>query len=115
LLLTPVQGLLTTASKTNGAYAYDFATVPLLAELLKLLISSALLQRQKRASPEAARITRSWRTSALFLVPSLIYWLHNNVQFITLRCRLMLHAGCPNPHLPCTLQQTMTLHVHAAV
>ena len=79
------QGLLTTASKTNGGYAYNFATVPLLAEALKLAISAALLQRQRRTQPEAARTTRGWRTAALFLVPSIIYWLHNNVQFFTLR------------------------------
>ena len=85
------KGLLTTASKTNGGYAYNFATVPLLAELLKLAISAALLQRQRRTKPEAARTTRNWRTAALFLVPSVIYWLHNNVQFFTLRCLLLAH------------------------
>jgi UDP-sugar transporter A1/2/3 len=79
------QGLLTTASKSNGSYRYNFATVPLLAEILKLLISSMLLQRQKHTSPEAARVTRHWRTAVLFLVPSIIYWLHNNVQFVTLK------------------------------
>lgn len=59
--------------------------MPLLAELLKLLISSVLLHRQKQNSPEAARVTRHWRTTILFLVPSVIYWLHNNVQFFTLK------------------------------
>ena len=34
---------------------------------------------------DAAKITRQWRTSLLYLVPSIIYWLHNNVQFVTLR------------------------------
>ena len=79
------QGLLTTASKTDGEYGYNFATVPLLAELLKLCISSYLLSKQKRQQPEAARITKRWRTALLFLVPSIIYWIHNNVQFLTLR------------------------------
>ncbi len=87
------QGLLTTASKTNGGYAYNFATVPLLAEALKLVISTLLLQRQRRTQPEAARTTRGWRTAALFLVPSIIYWLHNNVQFFTLRRA----PRCPHP------------------
>ncbi|CAL8470883.1 g10425 [Coccomyxa elongata] len=84
-LTTSSQGLLTTASKSDGSYRYNFATVPLLAEILKLLISSFLLQRQRRSNPEAARITRHWRTAILFLVPSIIYWLHNNVQFVTLK------------------------------
>ena len=47
-----VQGLLTTASKTNGDYRYNFATVPFLAECLKLLISCWLLRRQTVKTPE---------------------------------------------------------------
>lgn len=47
-----MQGLLTTASKTNGQYAFNFATVPFLAEILKLLISCWLLRRQKLEDPE---------------------------------------------------------------
>jgi hypothetical protein len=31
------QGLFTTASKTDGLYLYNFSTVPLLSELLKLV------------------------------------------------------------------------------
>lgn len=46
-----MQGLLTSASKHEGVYKYNFATVPFLAELLKLIISSVLLQRQKQTSP----------------------------------------------------------------
>lgn len=85
LLILLVQGLLTAASKTNGEYRYNFATVPLLAELLKLCISSYLFARQKRQYPEAARATKRLRTALLFLVPSIIYWIHNNVQFLTLK------------------------------
>ena len=83
-IIYDMQGLLTTASKTDGRYAYNFATVPLLAECLKLVISSALLQRQVAVQPELARITRKFSSTLLFLVPSVIYWVHNNVQFITL-------------------------------
>ncbi len=46
-----VQGLLTSASKHEGTYRYNFATVPFLAELLKLIISSVLLQRQRQTNP----------------------------------------------------------------
>ena len=75
------QGLLTTASKApGGGYGYNTASVPLLAEALKLVVSAWLLARQRRVAPEAARTTRSLRGAALFVVPSLIYWLHNNVQ-----------------------------------
>lgn len=79
-VLTSSQGLLTTASKTGGGYAYDFATVPFLAELVKLGISYGLLVRQRRADPGSIRITADPRTVALFIVPSIIYMFHNNVQ-----------------------------------
>jgi len=84
-ITTSSQGLLTTASKSGGEYAYNFATVPFLAEVLKLLISCWLLRQQRQHDPEAAKVTRSRKQAALFLVPSLIYWLHNNVQFLTLK------------------------------
>lgn len=75
------QGLLTTASKApGGGYGYNTASVPLLAEALKLAVSAWLLARQRRTAPELARTTRSLRGAALFVVPSIIYWLHNNVQ-----------------------------------
>lgn len=78
--LTSAQGLLTAASKTDGGYAYDFATVPFLAELAKLGISYGLLERQRAADPASIRCTRDARTVALFIVPSIIYMFHNNVQ-----------------------------------
>ncbi|KAL4853620.1 CMP-sialic acid transporter 1 [Chlorella vulgaris] len=84
-LLTSSQGLLTTASKTGDSYAYDFATVPFLAELTKLGISYYLLLRQRAADPASIRMTRDWRTVALFIVPSIIYMFHNNVQFFFLK------------------------------
>jgi UDP-sugar transporter A1/2/3 len=84
-VLTSSQGLLTAASKTGGGYAYDFATVPFLAELTKLCISYFLLERQRAADPASIRVTRDWRTVALFIVPSIIYMFHNNVQFFFLQ------------------------------
>lgn len=79
-VLTSAQGLLTSASKSGGGYAYDFATVPFLAELVKLGISYGLLERQRAADPGSIRCTRDARTVALFIVPSIIYMFHNNVQ-----------------------------------
>lgn len=63
--------------------------VPFLAELLKLLVSVYLLREQQRSAPEAARMTRTWQSVALFPFPSIIYWVHNNVQ-----------ARIPVPPLP---------------
>lgn len=79
-VLTSAQGLLTAASKSGSGYAYDFATVPFLAELTKLAISWALLVRARRADPGGVRVTRDARHVALFIVPSIIYMFHNNVQ-----------------------------------
>lgn len=80
-LCTSSQGLLTTASKaTDGSYSYNFGTAPFLAEVLKFLISAWLFRRQSRLTPDAAQITRTWESAMLFPVPSIIYWIHNNVQ-----------------------------------
>lgn len=84
-VLTSSQGLLTSASKSGDSYAYDFSTVPFLAELVKLAVSYALLTRQRRSDPGSVRTTRDIRTVALFIVPSLIYMVHNNVQFFFLK------------------------------
>ena len=85
-LCTSSQGLLTTASKApGGGYAYNFATVPFLAEALKFCISAWLLRGQMRTAPEAAQMTRTWASVMLFPIPSVIYWIHNNVQVLALQ------------------------------
>ncbi|XP_052209523.1 CMP-sialic acid transporter 1 isoform X3 [Diospyros lotus] len=76
-------GILTTLSQNNGGYKYDYATVPFLAEVFKLAVSSLLLWRESRQS-SLTRMTTEWKTVRLFLIPSIIYLIHNNVQFATL-------------------------------
>ncbi|KAG6592900.1 CMP-sialic acid transporter 1, partial [Cucurbita argyrosperma subsp. sororia] len=82
-VLTSSQGILTTLSQSNGRYEYDYATVPFLAEVFKLLVSSMFLwkESQKSAPP---KMTTDWRTVRLYPIPSIIYLIHNNVQFATL-------------------------------
>ncbi|XP_048422654.1 CMP-sialic acid transporter 1 isoform X1 [Pyrus x bretschneideri] len=82
-VLTSSQGILTTLSQSNGKYKYDYATVPFLAEVFKLIVSSLLLWRECRISP-SVRITTDWRSVRLYPIPSVIYLIHNNVQFATL-------------------------------
>ncbi|KAL5718878.1 hypothetical protein ACHQM5_011735 [Ranunculus cassubicifolius] len=82
-VLTSSQGILTTLSQSNGGYKYDYATVPFLAEVFKLLVSSLLLWRECRTS-SYPRMTTDWKTVRLFPIPSIIYLVHNNVQFATL-------------------------------
>lgn len=81
-IFTSSQGILTTLSQTDGKYLYDYGTVPLLAELLKLIVSVFMLWREETAN--GVRTTLDWRTARLYPIPSLIYLIHNNVQFATL-------------------------------
>ncbi|KAH6789276.1 Nucleotide-sugar transporter family protein [Perilla frutescens var. frutescens] len=82
-ILTSSQGILTTLSQSNGGYKYDYATVPFLAEVFKLIVSSVLLWRECQRSP-SPKITTEWRSVRLYPIPSVIYLIHNNVQFATL-------------------------------
>ncbi|QCD77551.1 CMP-sialic acid transporter 1 [Vigna unguiculata] len=82
-VLTSSQGILTTLSQSNGEYKYDYATVPFLAEVFKLAVSCFLLWRECQKSP-LPKMTTEWKTVALFPIPSVIYLIHNNVQFATL-------------------------------
>lgn len=79
-LLTCSQGLLMEASKVAGQYEYHVGSVPFLAELTKLCVSSALLYREFKLGRKP-RMTTDLGSVALFPIPSLIYVVHNNVQF----------------------------------
>ncbi|KAJ4823813.1 hypothetical protein Tsubulata_005659 [Turnera subulata] len=83
-ILTSSQGILTTLSQTNGKYLYDYATVPFLAEVFKLLVSGVFLWREYKTSPSTTKMTTEWKSVRLFPIPSIIYLIHNNVQFATL-------------------------------
>ncbi|KAK4379196.1 hypothetical protein RND71_001058 [Anisodus tanguticus] len=82
-VLTSSQGILTTLSQSNGGYKYDYATVPFLAEVFKLLVSSVFLWREMQNSPPP-KMTMEWKSVRLYPIPSIIYLIHNNVQFATL-------------------------------
>ncbi|KAK7397412.1 hypothetical protein VNO78_18583 [Psophocarpus tetragonolobus] len=82
-VLTSSQGILTTLSQSKGEYNYDYATVPFLAEIFKLAVSSLLLWRECKNLP-LPKMTTEWKTVGLFPIPSVIYLIHNNVQFATL-------------------------------
>uniref|UniRef100_A0A2P2KUS9 Cmp-sialic acid transporter n=1 Tax=Rhizophora mucronata TaxID=61149 RepID=A0A2P2KUS9_RHIMU len=82
-ILTSSQGILTTLSQSDGKYKYDYATVPFLAEVFKLLVSSFLLWKESKKSTPP-KMTTDWKNVRLFPIPSIIYLIHNNVQFATL-------------------------------
>ncbi|XVF22420.1 hypothetical protein REPUB_Repub12eG0170800 [Reevesia pubescens] len=76
-VLTSSQGILTTLSQINGKYKYDYATVPFLAEVFKLIVSSVFLWRECKKSP-SPKMTTDWKSIRCFLRRSfLIYngWL----------------------------------------
>jgi UDP-sugar transporter A1/2/3 len=92
--VTSAHGLLTTASlRGKEKYSYNVATVPLLAEGLKLSISFVLLKREMRlmasssssSSSESAStkvvMTTQVKTVMLYPIPSLIFLLHQAVSF----------------------------------
>jgi len=76
--------LLVTLSRINGTYEYNFGTVVLFAEILKLIITSLLLTRDIR-NKRHLKMTTRWRVVVKYLVPSLVYTLQNNIQFMTLK------------------------------
>ncbi|KAL3829730.1 hypothetical protein ACJIZ3_018532 [Penstemon smallii] len=82
-ILTSSQGILTTLSQSNGGYKYDYATVPFLAEVFKLVVSCVMLWKEYQKSPPP-KMTTEWRSVRLYPIPSIIYLIHNNVQFATL-------------------------------
>lgn len=50
---------------------------------LQLAVSCVLLWRECRTSP-SVRMTTEWKSVRLYPIPSIIYLVHNNVQFATL-------------------------------
>ena len=88
--------------------------MPFLAELLKLLVSVYLLREQQRSAPEAARMTRTWQSVALFPFPSIIYWVHNNVQVRILMPPLSPCLSCCKfPAASCHAQFLSTAYLHS--
>jgi len=49
----------------------------------QLVLSSLLVWRECQISP-STRMTTEWKSVRLYVVPSIIYLIHNNVQFATL-------------------------------
>ena len=83
-LVTSAHGLLTTASLGGKEkYSYNVATVPLLAEAVKLSISFLLLRREMSSKESGNRVmmTTQVKTVLLYPIPSLIFLLHQAVSF----------------------------------
>ena len=80
-----MHGILTTASKSDeNTYRYNVATVPLLAELLKLCVSAVLLRLEIRRNSNV-QMTMNVKSIALYPFPSLIFLLHHSLAFPALQ------------------------------
>ena len=75
--------------------------MPFLSEALKFSISAWLLRGQLRTAPEAAQMTRTWGSVMLFPIPSVIYWIHNNVQVISPQPMSRVHARYVQAQIKC--------------
>eukprot|EP00899_Mesostigma_viride_P003368 jgi/Mesvir1/13031/Mv06024-RA.1 len=82
---TSLNPLLTTASQyADGHYAYNTATIPLMAEFVKMCISAALLVVEIRQNPGKVQISRDVRSLLHFPLPSIMFATINNLQFAIL-------------------------------
>ena len=90
-VVTSAHGLLTTASQdADGGYSYNVATVPLLAEALKLSFSLLLLQREHRSARRndhdpPVNMTINAKSVSLYAFPSLIFLMHHAISFPALQ------------------------------
>lgn len=67
-------------SQENGKYPYNVGSVPFLSEFTKLCFSAFMLSKALR-SGERVNMTTQTSSILLFPIPSIIYVVHNNVQF----------------------------------
>lgn len=88
-VVTSAHGLLTTASQNvDGDYSYNVATVPMLAEVLKLGVSLFLLQREAKHARRAnasVNMTVNAKSITLYAFPSLIFLTHHAIAFPALQ------------------------------
>ncbi len=76
--------LLVKLSQKKQTYSYNFGTVVLLAEIIKFITTFVLLKLEMRRN-RSLKMTTKWRAVIKYVVPSLIYTVLNNLQFMTLK------------------------------
>ncbi|GLV40030.1 senju [Carabus blaptoides fortunei] len=85
MLLFVNQGILVTASQgSKNEYDYNIATVVLLTEVLKLLLSTILYCQDNKLVNLVADIFRNTKLLALYFIPALLYCMYNNLAFANL-------------------------------
>lgn len=85
MLLTCSVSLLTHASMENGKYAYNTLTIPLFAELTKLVMSAALFAKDYNDAGGNMELDTQQGTVLAAAVPALMYFISNNLNFIIIK------------------------------
>eukprot|EP00959_Pyramimonas_sp_CCMP1952_P094729 1981603-Pyramimonas_sp.AAC.1 len=84
-VVTSSGGILMQLSKTDGRYSYNSATVPFLAEVLKLVISVATLGIGHLVGARPAKMTYEWKVMVKYAIPSILYMVANNLSLEILK------------------------------
>jgi len=83
--LMTLQPVLVTLSKVDGKLQYEYISTTILSEVIKLAISLALLSRVDYNSGELSPPKLNLLESLRFAVPAFIYFINNNLVFVTLQ------------------------------
>ncbi|XP_014486767.1 PREDICTED: CMP-sialic acid transporter 2 [Dinoponera quadriceps] len=78
------QGILVTWSQRSGRYEYNIVAVVLLTEVLKLVISIILYCKDNSMFTLLKEIMTNKKVLLLYMIPSLLYCLYNNLAFVSL-------------------------------
>lgn len=83
--LCSTQYVLVKASQTGRDYTYNTTSVVFITELCKLLIAAALCLKAHPVRTLISIAVSRWRLLLLYLIPSILYCISNNLVFINLR------------------------------
>lgn len=79
------QGLLVTASQSStSTYNYNTVTAVLIAEVIKLIVSSGLFFKDNPVFSLVGEIRKNARVMVLYFFPAFMYCLYNNLAFVNL-------------------------------
>ncbi|XP_015126719.1 UDP-galactose transporter senju [Diachasma alloeum] len=78
------QGIIVTWSQTKGDYKYNVVTVVLMTEVLKLIVSTILYCGNNDISSLLPEMIKHRKVLLLYMIPSFLYCLYNNLAFINL-------------------------------
>ncbi|XP_078045121.1 UDP-galactose transporter senju [Augochlora pura] len=78
------QGIIVTWSQRNGNYEYNIVMVVLMTEVMKLIVSTILYCKDNSVTSLCQEVTGNKRVLLLYMIPSFLYCLYNNLAFINL-------------------------------